>query len=358
MADSTRHPGRMLQMCGQGVSIALMLAKIGVLGLVTIQSVKAQTFTLLHTFAGPLKDGATPSAGLVMDAKGNLYGTTTSGGSSGYYGTVFKVSATGKETVLHSFTNGPTDGAYPEGGLVVDADGNLYGTTTSGGNSGGQGTVFKVDKNGDESLLYSFSGGADGASPNGTLILDGKGNLYGTTFAGGDMQCGNGCGVVFKLNKAGHETVLHTCSGPDGAVPNYTILLMDAKGNLYGNTLAGGTSNMGVVYKLTRSGKLTVLHSFAGGEKDGCYPWGGLVSDATGNLYGTTQVCGAFDGGTVYKLSTSGKLTLLHNFAGFGGSRGGSIAGVIRDADGNLYGDTTEGGSTRSVATDAVSCTS
>jgi uncharacterized repeat protein (TIGR03803 family) len=282
-----------------------------------------------------------------MDAKGNLYGTTTSGGASGYYGTVFKVSATGEETVLHNFTNGPTDGAYPEGGLVLDAEGNLYGTTTSGGSSGGGGTVFKIDKKGDESLLYSFTGSADGGGPDASLIQDDRGNLYGTTNAGGDMQCGNGCGVVFKLDKAGHETVLHTFSGPDGAVPNYTTLLMDAKGNLYGDTLVGGASNMGVVYKLSRSGKLSVLHSFAGGEKDGCYPWGALVSDATGNLYGTTQVCGAFDGGTVYKLSTSGKLTLLHSFAGFGGSRGGPVAGVIRDADGNLYGDTVEGGSTR-----------
>jgi uncharacterized repeat protein (TIGR03803 family) len=212
-------------------------------------------------------------------------------------------------TVLHSFAGPPTDGSNPfdSGSLVRGSAGNLYGTTTFGGASG-KGVVFKVDPTGMETVLYSFTGGADGASPSAGLIRDKEGNLYGATAYGGDLSAffGLGCGVVFKLDSSGNETVLYTftCGADglqDGSQPR-AVLVRDKAGNLYGTTEAGGTFGYGMVFKLDRTGKETVLHTFTGA--DGLQVDAGLIRDAEGNLYGTTVGGGASGDGVVFKLTT------------------------------------------------------
>jgi uncharacterized repeat protein (TIGR03803 family) len=260
--------------------------------------------TVLYSFCSRknCKDGANPYAGLVRDAAGNLYGTTWYGGTGGCKddygsgcGTVFKVDKTGKETVLYSFTK--TRGTYPYAGLVVDAAGNLYGTTVKGGASG-HGTVFMLDKTGKETVLHSFSGVPDGAYPYAGLVRDAAGNLYGTTVNGGAHDYG----TVFMLDKTGKETVLHSFTGTGGRGGNpYAGLIRDAAGNLYGTTSGGGHNGRGTVFKLDKAGKETVLHSFLYG--DGVSPRAGLVRDANGNLYGTTESGGPHCCGTVFELT-------------------------------------------------------
>lgn len=234
---------------------------------------------VLYKFTN-IPDGANPTSGVVLDAKGNIYGTTYYGGEYGY-GTVYKVTPLGKETVLHSFSETGSDGAYPWGAPVVDAKGTLYATTMSGGDNNA-GTVFKVTSSGSESTLYSFTNSLDGGEPYGQLILDAKGNIYGTTYGGGR---GDGC--VFKLTPSGNETPLYSFQGTDGSNP-IGGLVMDAKGNFYGTTFSGGTGYSGTVFKLTRSGKLTTLYNFTDGA-DGGYPQASMVFDKKGALYGTTQ---------------------------------------------------------------------
>ena len=327
-------------------------------------------FVLLHNFTGP-PDGLNSPAGLVEDAAGNLYGTTTQGGVIGGAcgnlgcGTVFKVDKDGNETVLHRF-DGQPDGASPSAGLVLDASGNMYGTTSLGGTSN-LGTVFKVDSFGKESVLYSFMGEPDGASPVADLVIGAAGNLLSTTSLGGNSNFG----TVFKLDSTGKESVLYSFKGePDGAHPTADLIL-DATGNMYGTTFEGGAgpcnlnshykyrtpSTCGVVFKLDTAGTESVLYSFTG-DPDGANPAAGLVRDSTGNLYGTTAagavLCYAIGSlpptpttgyycGTVFKLDTTGKETVLHSFTG---TPDGAIphAGLILDAADNLYGTTLEGG--------------
>ena len=327
----------------RGVSSAMTLAVVLVFGAVTAPSTQAQTFTDLYNFTGG-HDGGTPSAGLVRDAQGNLYGTTFWNGSFGW-GTVFKVDTKGAETVLYNFCPGGipcTDGGNPSAGLIRDANGVLYGTTQGGG-SAKWGTVFKVDTNGTETVMYNFAGGAsDGCSPAQGLVRDKAGNFYGTGACGAA-----GKGVVFKLSPQGKETVLHNFAGgsSDGADPVFGSLLIDKNGNLYGTTEFGGTSGQGVVYKLGKGG-LKVLHSFAGGTTDGCFPFGSVAMDKNGNFYSTTYQCGVSGQGVVWKLSQKGKLTVLHSFAGAPNDGDTPEAGVRIDAKGNLYGNTTVGGAT------------
>jgi uncharacterized repeat protein (TIGR03803 family) len=301
---------------------------------------------ILHSFTGSGGDGANPEAGLVMDASGNLYGTTASGGAGGY-GTVFKVpSIGGVEVILHSFTGSGGDGASPHAGLVIDASGNLYGTTTSGG-ADGYGTVFTVPSGGGvEATLYSFTGsGSDGARPEAGLILDGSGNLYGTTASGGAY----GYGTIFKLPSGGGlEAILYdfTGSGGDGASPQAS-LVMDASGNLYGTTGGGGANGYGTVFKLSSGGGTEVaLYSFS--SSDGAEPFAGLILDGSGNLYGTTALGGSYGSGTAFELvNNSGTYgeKILHNFIGTGGDGNNPDAGLIADSSGNLYGTTFSGGS-------------
>ena len=298
--------------------------------------------TVLYTFTGGA-DGGAPYAGVILDSAGNLYGTTQHGGGAqcGIYhgcGVVFKLDPTGHETVLHSFTGG-ADGSLPIAGVILDAAGNLYGTTSAGGTANA-GVVFKLDSTGQETVLYSFTGGADGGQPYAGVIRDPAGNLYGTTFEGGVHCMGLGCGVVFKLDTTGHETVLHRfAGGADGSHP-YAGVTLDAAGNLYGTTVFGGTSRVGTVYEIDASGLETVLYSF--NAASGYEPYGGVTLDAAGNLYGTTVVGGTEEDGTVYMLDPTGHATVLHRFNGDNGE--GPNAGVIRDSAGNLYGTTGSGG--------------
>jgi uncharacterized repeat protein (TIGR03803 family) len=257
--------------------------------------------TVLHSFTGGPGDGSTPYAGLFRDAAGNLYGTTYYGGRSGN-GVVFKLQTNGKHTVLHSFTGG-SDGGTPGAALVQDTAGNLYGTTTVGGASG-KGVVFKLDTTNKFTVLHSFAGyPSDGAGPFAGLILDAAGNLYGATETGGASNDG----VVFKVDTTGTETVLHNFGGipADGAVP-FAGLFQNAAGNFFGTTYNGGSTGCligcGVVFKLDTTGKLTVLHNFTGGT-DGATPAGALVRDAAGNLYGTTAQGGGSGLGVVFKVT-------------------------------------------------------
>ena len=312
---------------------------------------QAPTFTVLHTFTGTPDDGAIPVAPLVMDDAGNLYGTTAFGGLSncGTFGevgcgTIFRLDPAGNETILHKFSG--SDGAFPAGGLVRDAAGNLYGTTVNGGSAGfcrnfGCGTVFKLDPSGNLTVLHAFAGLGDGANPTAGLIMDAAGNLYGTAGFGGDF----GPGVVFKMDPSGNETVLHSFNRFDGAEPS-APLIMDAAGNLYSTTFRSATG-FGTVFKLDPSRVLTPVHRFTGAS-DGGNSDAGLIMDASGNLYGTTGNGGA-GFGTVFKLDPSGNLTVLYSFAG--GSDGANAAfegipaaGLIMDAAGNLYSGAFRGG--------------
>lgn len=316
---------------------------------------KAGKEEVLYSFNGSGGDGRFPNPGLIRDAAGTVYGTTVAGGTFDG-GVVFKLGKTGKETILHSFGDG-TDGAVPSGGVVRDPGGNFFGTTEGGGNFGehcsylGCGTVFELDTTGYENKLYAFTGNADGSMPIAGLIRDAQGNLYGTTYGGGDQACELGCGVVFKLDTTGRETVLYSFTGgKDGANPSGII--RDDAGNLYGTATAGGCSGNGMVFKLDKSGRFKVLHCFAGEPKDGSGP-GGLTQYA-GKFYGTTVGggggnCYDYYGtkigcGIVFRLDKNGKERVLHRFPG--GKGGSGPYGLAMDAVHNFYGTTGTGGDT------------
>jgi uncharacterized repeat protein (TIGR03803 family) len=277
----------------------------------------AWTEKVLYSFNDNGTDGTYPDGGLIFDATGNLYGTTAGGGANGH-GAVFELTLqpNGKwtDTILHSFNANGTDGYLPEAGLIFDAAGNLYGTTYEGG-ADFYGTVFALTPAGggvwNETILHNFGNGTDGSEPEASLVFDAAGNLYGTTYRGGT----NGSGTAFELTPAGggawNETVLHNFgSGTDGANPT-AALIFDSAGNLYGTTSAspydgGGTQYDGTAFELTPAGggnwTETVLHDFGVGT-DGANPYGALIFDSAGNLYGTTSSGGAYTGGTVFEIT-------------------------------------------------------
>jgi uncharacterized repeat protein (TIGR03803 family) len=312
--------------------------------------------TVVYAFAPTnVSTGYRPGGpSLVEDAEGNIYGTAQLGGAfeCGLYGlgcgTVFEVTATGQETVLHRFGDAKGNGAGPSG-LVRDAAGNLYGATSGGGGYGADGSVFKLDSAGNETVLHTFTGyPKDGALPGG-LVLDSEGNLYGLTGAGGVR----GAGTIFEISSTGVETILHDfgASGSNGTAVR-APLARDSAGNLYGTTAYGGDANClegegcGVVYKLDPAGHYGVLHSFTGGA-DGENPGTGVTLDAAGNLYGTTFFGGGKDDcGTVFKLSPSGSLTVLHTFSATecGNNIVDPSSAPIVDGQGNVYGTTYYGG--------------
>jgi uncharacterized repeat protein (TIGR03803 family) len=318
---------------------------------------QAQTLTVLHAFTGS-PHGSSPWAAPIEDSQGNFYGTTWAGGTLGF-GTIYEVDSTGKETTLHNFAGG-NDGSNPWAGLIMDAAGSLYGTTNTGGgaycfNNYGCGVVFKLSRGTPrwkETILYAFKGEPDGAHPGyGALILDRAGNLYGTTLYGGAGYCSTGCGIVFKLTHKSviwQEQVLHTftaLSPTDGATP-YGGLVLDAAGNLYGTTSIGGNTSCGcgTVYKLDATGAETILYSFQGGA-DGAEPLATLVRDKLGKLYGTTVYGGSnLSYGTVFELDVNGTETPLHIFAGFPTDGAYPHAPLVRDGAGNFYGTTYIGG--------------
>jgi uncharacterized repeat protein (TIGR03803 family) len=314
--------------------------------------------TLMPLYLFPGGTGGFGPGGLVMDQKGNLWGSTCCGGIGG--GVIFKIDTKGHESVSHTFRGSPNDGCSGGDTMVVDAGGNLYGTTFACGKFG-YGAVFKVKPDGSESLLYSFRGGHDGYNPDSGMILDGQGNLYGTTDYGGRVKlCNNGdvgCGTVFKLAPNGTKTLLDGFKGPpkDGYIPAANPI-MDASGNLYGTTLSGGISGCyenlgcGIVFKLAPDGKETVLHLFTGGRGDGANSFAGLYADGAGNLYGTTAFgggtisCnGGYGCGTVFEIAPDGTETILHKFKG--PTDGATpTANLIADAAGNLYSTAEFGG--------------
>lgn len=314
--------------------------------------VKANNYaeTVLHNFSSSNGDGELPYAGLLIDSQGNLYGTTELGGTSGE-GTVFELTAASNyatENILYSFSY--TDGSLPYAGLIMDSNGNLFGTTSSGGSSGA-GAVFELvaSNNYSESVLYSFSGTGDGYEPYGGLVIDSNGNLYGTTLYGG-----LGYGNVFELDAANNyaETVLHNFSYGDGSNP-YGNLVLDSNNNLYGTTEIGGNGGYGVVYELVAASSYaeTVLHNFAY-DSGGAEPVAGLFRDSAGNLYGTTAYGGSSQGyGVVFKLDASNNFaeSLLHTFSGSDG--GYPYAGISVDQSGNFYGTTSYGGTYVSYGT-------
>ncbi len=312
---------------------------------------QAQTFKVIHSFTGG-HDGADPLNGFISDAQGNLYGTASSGGNSDN-GVVYKINSKGAETVLHTFAGGTKDGSSPQGFLVLDSAGNLYGTT-SGGGAYGSGTVFEIAKTevekgksraNVETVLYSFSWQPDGINPVAGLAIDAAGNLYGTTFAGG----ASGNGTVFELSPPSQEggkwteRVLYTFgSGSDGANPVGGVSL-DTFGNLYGTTSAGGAYGLGTVFQLMPGTPWTEnkLHDFQNAE-DGAVPYAGLISDQSGNFYGAATEGGINGGGTIFELSPSNgswSFTPVYSVPGWGIS--GSFRNVVFDpASGNFYGTT------------------
>jgi uncharacterized repeat protein (TIGR03803 family) len=287
-------------------------------------------------------DGTSPSAGLVQGKDGNLYGTTPSGGTNNL-GTVFQISTNGLYTTLVSF--GGTNGAQPSAGLLQGADGNFYGTTPSGGTYD-LGTVFKLTTSGTLTTLTSFNG-TNGANPSAGLVQTPNGVLYGVTVYGGtnDLYFG-GDGTVFKITTNGVLTRIYSfANGTDGA--NSTASLALGKdGNLYGTTPSGGTDGYGSVFKVTTNGVLTTLYSFTGAT-DGSTPNAGVIQGKDGNFYGTTAYGGAYDvdrggDGTIFKMTTAGALTTLASFNDTNGYDPEAV--LVQAVDGILYGTTTSGG--------------
>jgi uncharacterized repeat protein (TIGR03803 family) len=287
------------------------------------------SYTKLHSFAGYPTDGANPYAGLVQGSDGNFYGTTEFGGTGTNCdvqgcGTVFRISPSGGETILHSFGDSPGDGDDAQAGLVQGSDGNFYGTTQLGGTHH-SGTVFRIDPSGTETTLYSFVGSPyDGSEPRAGLVQGSDGNFYGTTTKGGpSTNCFDGCGTVFQISPSGSEAILYSFVGhpTDGAEP-YAGLVQGSDGNFYGTTVNGGPSTnfdaatgltgYGTVFRISPSGDETILYYFPGSPNDGVNPEAGLIQGSDGNFYGTTQGGGTSTNfnpdtgdigyGTVFKL--------------------------------------------------------
>jgi uncharacterized repeat protein (TIGR03803 family) len=323
-------------------------------------SAEARTESVLYSFQGG-GDGDTPFAGLALDFSGNLYGTTTYGGHG--YGTVFELSRNGGgwvETILHNFESG-TDGANPYGSLILDAAGNLYGTTGWGGTTGceniGCGTVFKLYRKNDvwkEKILYRFAEDREGEFSLAGLARDGAGNLYGTAAYGG--SCGSGAtgnGTVFELSPTEtgwSSTVLNTfCDQKLGYGPSYGSLVLDNTGNVYGAAGAGGMG-YGTIFQLSNPGgtgwKYAVLHTFT--AEEGGTPVGGVILDGRGNVYGAAAGGGVDRHGTIFELLArkSWKMKVLHTFAGADGDS--PFITPIFDSSGNLYGTTYSGGTIQS----------
>jgi uncharacterized repeat protein (TIGR03803 family) len=326
---------------------------------------QASTTNVIYSFAGN-QDGEYTDTDLVIDSAGNLYGTSVLGGAFGS-GTVFRLTPSGNRwihTVLYSFTGG-TDGGEPYKGVTLDAHGNLYGTAVTGGTGGcegGCGVAYKLTHSGrswSQTVIHYFSGGNDGSGPGAGLTIDHHGNLYGVTPTGG----ANGLGVVYRLNQDASGnwtlTVLHTFTGgTDGATGSAGRLLFHG-GRLYGVATAGGANGKGIAYELkpSQAGEwtLTTIYAFRG-QPDAGFPYGSLLLGTSGKLYGTTYYDGANNLGSVYELSRTSPSAarwnerVLYSFRG--GSDGqNSLSNLVIDADGNLYGTTSEGGASGSYGT-------
>jgi uncharacterized repeat protein (TIGR03803 family) len=307
------------------------------------------TVTVLHSFAGG-SDGARP--GTLVKVEGDFYGTTTEGGTPGR-GTIFKMSPEGAVVPLHEFAGGP-GGSRPSSNLLLAPDGNFYGTTAYGGEFE-SGTIFRMSSDGQVVVIYSFPGGMDGESPGG-LIQHSDGNFYGAAGGGLPGFLVSGMGILFRMTPGGDLTVLHRFEGTDGIGPGGMVQGLD--GNLYGTTISGGASRLGTVFRLTTAGAVSVLHSFSG-SPHGAYPGGGLIRGTDGALYGTTTAGGrAFtfrSTGTAFRITTAGAFSVLHVFQSYfdGDEPRGAL---LQASDGNLYGAARDGESGIVFRLDTLLC--
>jgi len=332
----------------RAATAALALAIVFVFAAVTPNTAHAQSFQVLYNFTGG-SDGAQPYAGLTMDRAGNLYGTTHSGNQGTNWGNVYELRQHGTGWIFNALEL--FDGAL-ESGVVFGPNGTLYGTSPNNISTLVYGYVYNLAPpinsfchsvmcHWNSTVLYGFTGGADGWAPRyGSLVFDSAGNMYDTTSLGG-----NGNGVVFEMSHSGPawtEQPIYTFSGADGANP-FSGVIFDSAGNLYGTTTQGGANGFGAVYELTRVGLSwteKVLYSFQGGN-DGSLPTAGVILDQAGDLYGSTNAGGAGGGGTVFELTPSGgnwNYSLIHSFTG--GSDCGPWGNLNFDAAGNLVGTT------------------
>lgn len=290
-------------------------------------------YAVLYNFAGGSSDGQYPSAEVTLDSSGNIYGTTDGGGAYSE-GTLFKLTSSGTESLLHSFGASSSDGQIPDGKVFFDASGNMYGTTNYGGS--GNGTLWELAAGGTYSVLHIF-GSNEGSFIRGPLVEDKNGNLYGTALFGG----ANGDGSVFEYNiTSATLTVLHSFDNTDGEFPEHGVV-MDKNGNLYGVTAFGGSGGEGTVYEIASNGTFSTLHNFSS-DTNGGFLYGAPAIDKKGNIYGSTASYGANNAGTVFKLAPDGTLTTLYSFTG--GADGGSPEGDMLLVGKNLYDAATSGG--------------
>jgi uncharacterized repeat protein (TIGR03803 family) len=303
---------------------------------VLAQSTWAQSFNVIHHFTGGT-DGASPLNGLMAGAGGSMYGTTSAGGAYNN-GTVYRIGPTGVFQTIYAFRGG-TDGSTPQSSLMADSQGNVYGTTSSGGAFGG-GTVFRIANN-TKTILHNFGSGSDGSAPLGGLVFDRAGNLYGTTSAGG----AHGNGVVFMLSPRGviwGESVLYSFgTGMDGAVP-YAGVSLDSAGDVLGTTSAGGTGGYGTIFELSKqhSWAETIVYNFQN-QNDGGVPYAGLIADGLGNLYGAATEGGSQGGGSIFELTPAGSdwnFTPIQSVPGWGIS--GTFRNLLLSSSGTLYATT------------------
>jgi uncharacterized repeat protein (TIGR03803 family) len=295
--------------------------------------------TSLYSFTNG-QDGANPAGGLVQGTDGNLYGTTYTGGAN-HDGVLFNITPQGALTVLHSLTN-QVEGSHPLAGLVQGTDGNFYGTTYQGGSSS-EGAIFQMAPGGAVTRLYAFTNGVDGSYPKAGLVQGIDGSFYGTATLGGS----NNHGTVFKITSGGAFTPLYSfTNGVDGATPQSSLAL-GADGNFYGTTADGGSNGFGVVFQITSTGSFTPLYSFTDGI-DGATPEAGLALGADGNLYGTASAGGTYFIGTLFEITTGGKFTPLYSFVdtsdGAEPDGAGPVAPLVLGSDGNFYGTASSGG--------------
>jgi uncharacterized repeat protein (TIGR03803 family) len=336
----------MTQIKSYRVSILVLLILIAISA---TTSAYAQTFYVLYNFGSHAGDPANPSGIVAQGRDGNLYTTSPYGGAYRYgcgegCGAVFEVSPSGQLRVLYSFCSQANcaDGSLPYGGLTLGTDGNFYGTTTYGGLAGcegvGCGTIFKIAPNGSLTVLYSFTGGADGYHPAPPPIQGTDGNFYGTAFSGGS---GSGCGTVYRMTTSGAFTTLFQFGGGNGCHP-VAPLVLGTDGDFYGTTGFGGDrGGDGVIFKIAPKVGFTVLYAFDGVH--GSRPYAPLVQGSDGNFYGTTVAGGGWSGGVVFQITPTGTLTVLHDFDPTDGSN--TYAGLVQATDGNFYGAAQYGGS-------------
>jgi uncharacterized repeat protein (TIGR03803 family) len=307
-------------------------------------------FSVLYDFGTRSGDPLSPSGGLVQGRDGNLYGISQSGGTTGSAGTVFKVSPAGTMRVVYSFCSQTNcaDGATPLAGLTLRPDSHFIGTTSSGGDTANDGTIFDLTQTGDLTVLYTFTGGKDGRTPSAPPILGPDGSFYGTTTFGGGSSS---CGTIYRITNSGTSSggfkLLHDFDKTDGCNPK-AALVLGTDGNFYGATSNGGTcaanGGCGVVFQVTPAGKVTVLHNFAGGT-DGYGSLAPLIQGSDGNFYGTTQevFAGQRFPGNVFQITPTGTYTILH---ALNGTTDGAqpATGLVQATDGNFYGAAAIGG--------------